>query len=100
MLYVSFGFIYLLILASVSYMYVQILATLGKRKRNTNLQMSAEFRKHIEQVSMMVIVNGGVYFLLMSIMITYLMMLSFSVIEPLQFPVVRVIRGRLSLMRR
>ena len=62
MFYVSFGFIYLLILTSVSYMYVQILATLGKRKRNTNLQLSAEFRKHIEQVSMMVIVNGGVYF--------------------------------------
>ena len=83
-LYLSFGLIYFLILAGVSYMYVKILTTLGKRKRNTNLQMSIEFQKHIEQVSVMVIVNGGVYFFLMSILITYLILLSFSFIESWQ----------------
>ena len=83
-LYMSFGLIYFVILASVSYMYVKILATLGKRKRNTNLQMSAEFQKHIEQVSVMVIVNGVVYFSLMSILITYLILFSLSYTEPWQ----------------
>ena len=75
------GLLFLITLASVSYMYVKILATLGKRKRSTNLQMSAEFKKHIEQVSVMVIVNGGVYFLLMSIITTYLILLSLSFID-------------------
>ena len=79
--YVSFSVIYFLILASVSYMYVKILATLAKRKRNTNLQMSAEFKKQIEQVSLMVIVNGCVYFSLTSIFITYLMVNSFPFID-------------------
>ena len=64
--------IYFLTLGIVSYMYAKIILTLGKRKRNTSLQMSAEFKKHIEQVSVMVIVNGVVYFLLTSIFITYL----------------------------
>ena len=78
---VSLGVIFLLILAGVSYMYAQILATLAKRKRNTNLQMSAEFKKHIEQVSVMVIANGGVYFFLTSIYITYLTLISLSLIK-------------------
>ena len=76
-----FSLIYLLVLAIVSYMYVKILATLRRRKRNTNLQMSAEFQKHIEQVSVMVIVIGGVYFMLTSILITHLILSSFSSIE-------------------
>ena len=80
----SLGLICLLILVSVSYMYVKILVILGKRKRNTNLQISAEFQKHIEQVSVMVIVNGGVYFLLMSILITNKILVSLSFIEPWQ----------------
>ena len=54
--------VFLLVLANVSYMYGRILITLGKRKRNSNIQMSAEFKNHIEQVSFMVIVNGCVYF--------------------------------------
>ena len=45
-------------------MYAQILTALGLRKSSTNLQMSAEFKNHIEQVSVMVIVNERVYFLL------------------------------------
>ena len=77
----SLGVMYLLILASISYMYANILATLAKRKRNTNLQMSAEFKKHIEQVSLMVIVNGGVYFLLTSILIIYVILASLSFID-------------------
>ena len=84
---VCFGSSFLLILASVFYMYVKVLATLGKRKRNTNLQMSAEFKKHIEQISVMVIVNGGVYFLLMSILITYLILSSLSFIDVTQLAV-------------
>ena len=79
--YWSLCIIFLLILTSVSYMYTKILATLGKRKRNTDLQMSAEFKKHLEQVSMMVIVNGGVYFLLSSIMVTHIMLLSLLVVD-------------------
>ena len=75
---VSFAVIFLLILASVSYMYAKILIVLSKRKRNTNLQMSAIFKKHIEQVSVMVIVNGGVYFLLTTVYITYITLVSLS----------------------
>ena len=77
----SLGVIFLLILVSVSYMYVKILATLRKRKSNTNLQMSAEFKNHIEQVSVMVIVTGSVYFLLTSIFITYPVGVSFTFID-------------------
>ena len=40
---VCLGSLFLLILASVSYMYLKVLTTLGKRKRSTNLQMTAEF---------------------------------------------------------
>ena len=69
--YTGNGVINLMILASVSYMYSKILVTLGKRKRNTNLQTSTEFKKHIKQVSVMVIVNGSVYLFLMSISFTY-----------------------------
>ena len=79
--FVSLGVIFLLILVSVSYMYVKILATLRKRQSNTNLQMSAEFKNHIEQVSVMVIVNGSVYFLLTSTFITYPVGVSFSFID-------------------
>ena len=68
--YGSFGVVFFLILASVSYMYAKILVTLAQRKRNTDLHMSAGFKKHIEQISSMVIITGGVYFLLMSILIT------------------------------
>ena len=84
MIHVAFGLMYFLILTSVSYMYVKILATLGKRKRNTNLHVSAEFKKHIEQVSVMVIVNGGVYFLLTSILIIYLILVLLSSIKTWQ----------------
>ena len=77
----SLGVIYLLILASISYMYANILTTLIKRKRNTKLQMSTEFKKHIEQMSLMVIVNGGIYFLLISILITYVILASLSVTD-------------------
>ena len=76
--YVALGVFFSLILASVSYMYAKILATLANRKRNTNLQMSTEFKRHIEQVSLMVIINGGVYFLLTFIVIIYFILNSFS----------------------
>ena len=54
------------------YMYARILIALARRKRNTDLQMSADFKRHIEQVSVMVIVNGSVYFLLMTVFIVCL----------------------------
>ena len=62
---------FLMILVSVSYMYAKILVTLRKRKRSTNLQMSAEFKKHIKQVSVMVIVNGSVFLFWMSISLLF-----------------------------
>ena len=67
----SIGMMFFMILVSVSYMYAKILVTLRKRKRSTNLQLSAEFKKHIEQVSVMVVVNGSVYLLLMAMSFTY-----------------------------
>ena len=79
--YVSLGVMFLLVLVSVSYMYGKILATLDKRKRSTNLQMSAEFKKHIKQASVMVIVNGVVYFLLTFVYIIYVLFVSFSIID-------------------
>ena len=79
--YWSICVIFSLILGSVSYMYTKTLATLGKRKRNTDLQMSAEFKKHLEQVSMMVIVNGGVYFMLSSIVVTHIMFVSLLIVD-------------------
>ena len=79
--YWSLGVIFFLILASVSYMYTKILATLAKRKRNTDLQMSQEFKNHLEQVSIMVIVNGGVYFLLSSILVTHIMLISLLIVD-------------------
>ena len=72
----------ILILASCFYMYQKILTALAKRKRNTRLQMSTEFKTHIEQVSVMVIVNGGVYFLLMLIFITSLTLVSVTQFLP------------------
>ena len=53
-------------------MYAQILIALARRKRNSDLQMSTDFKRHIKQVSVMVIVNGSVYFLLMTIFIACL----------------------------
>ena len=70
--------LYILILASCFYMYANIFLAFAKRKRNTDLQMSTEFKKQIEQVSIMVIVYGGMYFLLMSIFIASLTLLSIS----------------------
>ena len=81
--YFSIIMVCILILASCFYMYAKILIALAKRKRNTHLQMSTEFKKHVEQVSVMVIVNGGVYFLLMSIFMTSLAL--HSVTEPLPY---------------
>ena len=84
-IHLSLGVIFLLVLASVSYMYAKILTTLAKRKRNTNLQLSAEFKKHIEQVSVMVIVNGGVYFLLTFIYVIYLILVSLPLGDMITF---------------
>ena len=67
----SISVMFFITLASVSYMYAKILITIRKRQCNTDLPMSLEFKKHIEQVSVMVIVNGAVYLFLMSISYTY-----------------------------
>ena len=75
-LYFAIVMLYMLIIVSCSFMYAKILIALAKRKRNINLHISAEFKKHIEQVSVMVIVNGSVYLLLMSIFITSMALLS------------------------
>ena len=81
-LYFSIVMVCILLLASCFYMYAKILITLAKRKRNTHLQMSTEFKTNIEQVSVMVIVNGGVYFLLMSIFMTSLVLHSVTQLLP------------------
>ena len=80
--YFSLVTVCILILASCFYMYAKILIALEKRKCNTHLQISTEFKNHIEQVSLMVIVNGGVYFLLMSIFMTSLAFLSVTQLLP------------------
>ena len=87
---VSLAVIFLLVLVSVSYMYGEILTTLGKRKRNTNLQMTEEFKKHIKQVSVMVIVNGVVYFLLTFVFIIYILFGSLSFIDIIRFQYLRL----------
>ena len=73
----------MVILASCFYMSVKILLALAKR--NPDLQMSTEFRKQIEQVSIKVIVNGSVYFLLLSVFMASLMVLSMSLTKYLPF---------------
>ena len=80
--YFSIVMVCILILASCFYMYAKILIALAKRKRNTDLQISTEFKNHIEQVSVMVIINGGVYFLLMSIFMTSLVLHSVTRLLP------------------
>ena len=81
-LYFSIVMVCILILASCFYMYAKILIALAKRKRNTHLQISTEFKKHIEQVSVMVIFNGGVYFLLTSVFMTSYAFLSVTQLLP------------------
>ena len=77
--------LYVLVLASCFYMYAHILVAFANRKRNTNLQMSAEFKRHMKQISIMVVINGGVYFLLMSIFIASIALFSISLTKLLLF---------------
>ena len=77
--------LFIVILVSCFYMYAQILTALAKRKRNNDLQISVNFKKHIEQVSVMVIVNGGVYFLLMTIFVVCLALFSVAKYLPISF---------------
>ena len=54
------------------YMYVRILRTLKQRQRNRTLQLSPEFERIIQQMAIMVIVNGVTFFILSSIVTAYL----------------------------
>ncbi len=45
------------------YLYWKILTTLRRRKHNKELQISANFERNIQQITIMVIINGMVYFL-------------------------------------
>ena len=58
------------------YLYIRILQALRKRKCDKTLQMSADFERNIHQASLMVIVNGLIFYLCYSV---FLVVLSINV---------------------
>ena len=53
------------------FMYVRILQTLKQRQRNRTLPLSTEFERNIQQVAIMVIVNGITFFIFSSTITAY-----------------------------
>ena len=66
------------------YLYIRILQAFRKRKCDKTLQMSAEFERNIRQASLMVIVNGIIFYLCFSVFLAMLsinVMISFKLVD-------------------
>ena len=75
-------------------MYIRIVQDLSKRKRSKVLQTSAALEKTIHQASVMVIVNGSVFFVCYSILVVrQIRYLTFSVFEMQLFDNIVVFDG-------
>ncbi len=84
----------ILVAISNCFFYIRIVQDLSKRKRNKVLQTSAALEKTIHQASVMVIVNGSVFFVCYSILVVrQIRYLTFSVFEMQLFDNIVVFDG-------
>ena len=70
--------VFFLILTTNCFMYINILSTLRARKQARSLQISKDFERNIQQMAIMVIANGLIFFLCSSIFISYMLYFAVS----------------------
>ena len=63
------------------FMYIRVLQTLKQRQRNKTLQLSPEFERNIQEMAIMIIVNGLTFFIFSSIVSAYYVTFVFNLFK-------------------